>query len=184
MPAIRPLHIGHVILVFRIWAVMMRSPKTMPKYADAFFETLNHIKMILSYKISSFTIGLSTSPELLIFKEVDLLQEHQNFWVKIVYNAKGVNRSWSWLGRITVCIFALHDAMKTVHATFKIPDYGTKHTVPDMQNEILHVAEALQKDRIQELWSDRPWKDQVAPTTVYSLVPQGRTWRERMAPQS
>ncbi|KAJ7729211.1 hypothetical protein B0H14DRAFT_3617620 [Mycena olivaceomarginata] len=98
----------------------------------------------------------------------ELLDDWQtNFWAKIVYNAKGVNRSWSWLGRITVCIFALRDAMKTVHAAFKIPDYGTKHTVPDMQNEILRVAEALQKDRIQELWFNRPWKDQV------SLVPPG-----------
>ncbi|KAJ7675030.1 hypothetical protein B0H14DRAFT_2423831 [Mycena olivaceomarginata] len=191
--------IGRVILVFRIWAVMMRSPKTMPKYADAFFETLNRIKtydpVLQKFFLHNWLVNITGIINR--FKEVDLLQEHQNFWAKIVYNVKGVNRSWSWLGRITVCIFALRDAMKTVHAAFKIPDYSTKHTVPDMQNEILRVAEALQKDRIQELWSDRLWKDQVvcvrdlfeeganyvntrgafsrytAPTTVYSLVPPG-----------
>ncbi len=32
--------IGCVILVLRMWMVMMRTPKTMPKYADAIFETL------------------------------------------------------------------------------------------------------------------------------------------------
>ncbi|KAJ7890049.1 hypothetical protein B0H14DRAFT_3705721 [Mycena olivaceomarginata] len=170
--------IGRVILVFRIWAVMMRSPKTMPKYADAFFETLNRIKtydpVLQKFFLHNWLVNITGIINR--FKEVDLLQEHQNFWAKIIYNAKGVNRSWSWLGRITVCIFALRDAMKTVHAAFKIPDYGTKHTVPDMQNEILRVAEALQKDRIQELWSDRPWKDQVVRVRDLfeeGLVPPG-----------
>jgi hypothetical protein len=36
--------IGRVVLVFCVWAVMMRTPKTMPKYANALFETLNRIK--------------------------------------------------------------------------------------------------------------------------------------------
>ncbi|KAF7373970.1 hypothetical protein MSAN_00609500 [Mycena sanguinolenta] len=191
--------IGRVVLVFRIWAVMMRSPKTMPKYADAFFETLNRIKsydpVLQKFFLHNWLVNLTGL--VFRFKEVDLLQEHQNFWAKIVYNAKGVNRSWSWLARITVCIFALRDAMKTVHATFEIPDYGTKHTVPDMQNEIQRVAEALEKNRIQELWPRRPWKDQVvrardlfeeganylntrgafsrytAPTTLYAIIPPG-----------
>ncbi|KAJ6450910.1 hypothetical protein C8R45DRAFT_1113838 [Mycena sanguinolenta] len=168
--------IGRVILVFRIWAVMMRSPKTMPKYADTFFETLNHIKsydpVLQKFFLHNWLVNLTGL--LFGFKEVDLLQEHQNFWAKIVYNAKGVNRSWSWLARITVCIFALHDAMKTVHATFKIPDYGTKHTVPDMQNEIQRVAEALEKDRIKELWSQRPWKDQVV--RAHDLFEEGANY--------
>ncbi|KAF8170903.1 hypothetical protein K438DRAFT_2059793 [Mycena galopus ATCC 62051] len=155
--------IGRVVLVFRIWAVMMRSPKTMPKYADAFFETLNRIQtydpVLQKFFLYNWLVDITGLANR--FKEVDLLQEHQNFWAKIVYNAKGVNRSWTWLARITVCIFALGDAMKTVHATFKILDYGTKHTVPDMQKEVLAVADALEKDRIQELWPDRPWKNEV-----------------------
>ncbi len=64
------------------------------------------------------------------FKEVDLLQEHQNFWAKIIYNAKGSNKSWKWLSMVTVCIWTLRDAMCTVHKTFRIPAYGTKHTSP------------------------------------------------------
>ncbi|KAJ7731953.1 hypothetical protein B0H14DRAFT_2639941 [Mycena olivaceomarginata] len=117
------------------------------------------------------------------FKEVDLLQEHQNFWVKIVYNAKGVNRSWSWLGRITVCIFALHDAMKTVHATFKIPDYGTKHTVPDMQNEILHERRHSRKIVSRSCGPTDLGRIKFAPTTVYSLVPPGSNMEGANAPQ-
>ena len=32
--------IGRVLNVLSIWMVMMRTPKTMPRYADAIFETL------------------------------------------------------------------------------------------------------------------------------------------------
>jgi hypothetical protein len=32
-------------------------------------------------------------------------------WAKIIYTAKGTNKSWEWLSMITVCIFTLHDAM-------------------------------------------------------------------------
>lgn len=42
--AIKAGDIGRVVNVFRVWMVMMRSPKTMPKYADAIFETLGRLK--------------------------------------------------------------------------------------------------------------------------------------------
>ncbi|KAK7027626.1 hypothetical protein R3P38DRAFT_2776632 [Favolaschia claudopus] len=168
--------IGRVVLIFRIWAVMMRTPKTMPKYADAFFETLGRLKsynpVLRKFLLHNWLVNLRGIID--GFKEVDLLQEHQNFWAKIIYNAKGVNRSWEWLSRITVCIFVLRDAMKTVQSTFKIPDYGTKHTVPDMKNEILRVAEALEKDRLQELWSERPWKEDVE--RVRDLLEEGSNY--------
>ncbi|KAF7341771.1 hypothetical protein MSAN_02031500 [Mycena sanguinolenta] len=168
--------IGCVVLVFRIWAVMMRSPKTMPKYADAFFETLNRIKtydpVLQRFFLHNWLVNLTGLA--FRFKEVDLLQEHQNFWAKIVYNAKGVNRSWTWLARITVCIFALRDAMKTVHATFKIPDYGTKHTVPDMQNEIRRVAERTVSKSYGRNGPGRiKWCEFVIYLKRYTLIPPG-----------
>jgi hypothetical protein len=44
--------IGSVCNVLRFWQVMMRSPKTMPRYADAIFETLGRLEIydpILKY---------------------------------------------------------------------------------------------------------------------------------------
>jgi hypothetical protein len=41
--AIKKGDVGRVINVLQIWMVMMRTPKTMPKYADAIFETLRRI---------------------------------------------------------------------------------------------------------------------------------------------
>lgn len=36
--------IGRVVLVLRIWMVMMWTPKTMPRYANAIFETLGRLQ--------------------------------------------------------------------------------------------------------------------------------------------
>jgi hypothetical protein len=42
--AIKKGDIGRVLNVLGIWMVMMRTPKTMPRYADAMFETLVRLK--------------------------------------------------------------------------------------------------------------------------------------------
>ncbi|KAJ7720953.1 hypothetical protein B0H16DRAFT_1474190 [Mycena metata] len=149
--AIKKGDIGRVINVLQIWMVMMRSPKTMPKYADTIFETLCRIDRY---------------DPVLNFKEVDLLQEHHNFWAKIIYNAKGSNRSWDWLSMITVCIFTLRDTMRTVQKTFNITSYGERHTVPDMTNEIQALADALREERLQEHVVNHPANDAENTTAV------------------
>lgn len=57
--AIKKGDIGRVLNVLSIWMVMMRSPKTMPRYADAMFETL--------VRIRSFPPKLRYVPLLLTF---------------------------------------------------------------------------------------------------------------------
>ncbi|KAF9011535.1 hypothetical protein BDZ89DRAFT_1119149 [Hymenopellis radicata] len=155
--------IGRVILVLRMWMVMMRTPKTMPKYADAIFETLARVDSyhpkLKAYFLHNWLVNLTGRPGR--FKEVDLLQEHQNFWAKIIYNAKGVNRSWDWLAMITVCIFSLRDAMRTVEKAYKIPSYGESHTVPSMTKEVELLATALATERIQEYTQNRLQNDNV-----------------------
>ncbi|KAJ7845679.1 hypothetical protein B0H13DRAFT_1647196, partial [Mycena leptocephala] len=166
--AIKKGDIGRVVNVLQVWMVMMRSPKTMPKYADAIFETLRRIDrydpVLKRYFLHNWLVNLTGRPY--SFKEVDLLQEHQNFWAKIIYNAKGSNRSWSWLSMITVCIFTLRDTMRTVQKTFNIPGYGELHTVPDMTNEVQMLVDALKDERLQEYVANRPANDPTDSTSV------------------
>ncbi|KAJ7772145.1 hypothetical protein DFH07DRAFT_866360 [Mycena maculata] len=150
--AIKKGDIGRVINVLRVWMVMMRSNKTMPK---RFF-------------LHNWLVNLTGRPY--SFKEVDLLQEHQNFWAKIIYNAKGVNRSWEWLSMITVCIFTL--------------PYGEKHTVPDMTKEIQVLADALCDEKIQEYVPNRPANnpsDSTATTAVRDLLEEGSKYADTRA---
>ncbi|EPQ61298.1 hypothetical protein GLOTRDRAFT_125020 [Gloeophyllum trabeum ATCC 11539] len=56
----------------------------MPKYADALFHIITHLKQMdpkLRHTfLMNWLVNLSGMPD--SFKEVDLLQEHQNVWAK------------------------------------------------------------------------------------------------------
>ncbi|KAJ7235273.1 hypothetical protein B0H12DRAFT_1027471 [Mycena haematopus] len=174
--AIKKGDIGRVLNVLAIWMVMMRAPKTMPRYADAIFETLVRIQKfppkLRQLYLANWLVNLTG--RLLGFKPVDLLQEHQNFWAKIIYNAKGTNKSWKWLAMITVCIFTLRDAMRTVQAAFQIPAYGEKHKTPPINDEVALIAKALQDEKIQTYVEDRPTNDHVNP--VRDLIKEGAVY--------
>ncbi|KAJ6609740.1 hypothetical protein B0H10DRAFT_2295466, partial [Mycena sp. CBHHK59/15] len=181
--AIKKGDIGRVVNVLQLWMVMMRSPKTMPKYADAIFETLRRIDrydpVLKHFFLHNWLVNLTGRPY--SFKEVDLLQEHQNFWAKIIYNAKGSNRSWSWLSMITVCIFTLRDTMRTVQKTFNITGYGERHTVPDMTEEVQTLADALKDEQLQEYVVNRPANDPMdstAVTPVRDLLEEGAKYAD------
>ncbi|KAE9390679.1 hypothetical protein BT96DRAFT_1063542 [Gymnopus androsaceus JB14] len=154
--AIKAGDIGHVINVFKVWMVMMRSKKTKPKYADAIFETLGRLATypeLRKFFLHNWLVNLTGKPN--SFKEIDLLQEHQNFWAKVIYNAKGSNRSWDWLSMITVCIQELRNAMQTVQKNFEISSFGTQHTIPDMTKEVEHLVQALKDNQIQSYVENR-----------------------------
>lgn len=57
---------------------------------------------------------------------------------------------------VTVCIFELRSAMRSVQKAFKIASLGTKHTIPDMSKEIDMLAQALKDNDVQAYIVDRP----------------------------
>ncbi|KAJ3892463.1 hypothetical protein GG344DRAFT_45307, partial [Lentinula edodes] len=83
--AIKAGDIGRVVNVSRMWMVMMRSKKTMPKYADVIFETLGRLstysETLRKFFLHNWLVNVSGTVN--GWKEVDLLQEHQNFWAKV-----------------------------------------------------------------------------------------------------
>jgi hypothetical protein len=103
---------------------------------------------------------------------------------QIIYNAKGVNRSWEWLSMITVCIFTLREAMRTVQKSFKIAAYGESHTVPDMSKEVQLLADALRDEKIQEYVVNRPANDpsdSTRTTAVRDLLEEGSKYADTRA---
>ncbi|KAF8827077.1 hypothetical protein HHX47_DHR5001104 [Lentinula edodes] len=163
--AVRTGDIGRVVNVLKMWMIMMRTKKTMPKYADAIFETLGRVttypEKLRKFFLHNWLVNVTGRPN--CFKEVDLLQEHQNFWAKTIYNAKESNRSWNWLAMVTVCIFELRNAMHTVQHAFNISSLGTKHTIPDMTQDINILATALEENKIQVYIMNRPSNEFIDP---------------------
>ena len=100
--SIREGDVGRVVNVLTFWMVEFRGTGSMPKYADALFETLTKLKQMdpirrlashfILYKnlfieccrkahLMNWLVNTSGKPG--HFKEVDLLQEHENYYIKV-----------------------------------------------------------------------------------------------------
>ncbi|KAJ6614984.1 hypothetical protein B0H10DRAFT_1950240 [Mycena sp. CBHHK59/15] len=135
----------------------------MPKYADALFKLINNLNKwdpaLWEAYLNNWLVNLTG--KICAFKEVDLLQEHQNFWAKVIYNAKGSSRSWDWLSMVTVVIFNLRDVMHNVQTQFKIPHHGVSHTSPKIDTDLANLQGWLEKHCLQSYVKDRPGKDNI-----------------------
>ncbi|KAL0569038.1 hypothetical protein V5O48_012934 [Marasmius crinis-equi] len=153
--SIKTGNIGRVVLVLRVWMVMMRTPKTMPCYANAIFETLGRIQeypeKLRVFFLHNWLVNLTGRTN--GFKENDLLEEQQNRWVK----------------HIRPLHFLSHH--RIVAKAFRTPYNSTQHTTPDMLKEIHCIADALCDERVQEYVPDRPANESVA--AVRDLFKEG-----------
>lgn len=77
--------VGSILNVLTYWLHEFRGTGMMPKYSDAVFEVLISLKempdALCDAYLMHWLVNISGKPNR--FKEVDLLQEHQNFWLKV-----------------------------------------------------------------------------------------------------
>ncbi|KAJ7821792.1 hypothetical protein B0H14DRAFT_2371177, partial [Mycena olivaceomarginata] len=128
---------GDVSMVLNIlahWMVMFRGTGSMPKYAYALFEVINNLeKKWLPAPRDAYLnnwvvnlMGIINS-----FKEIDLLQEHQNFWAKVGYQQ---------------------------HVS---PHHGIFHTSPNAAEDIAQLQGWLKSNKLQTYVKERPGKDSI-----------------------
>ncbi|KAJ6526837.1 hypothetical protein B0H10DRAFT_1974378 [Mycena sp. CBHHK59/15] len=86
------------------------------------------------------------------------------------------NKSWKWLSMITVCIFTLRDAMRTVQTAFEIPAYSEKHKTPPIDDEVALIAKSLKDNSIQLYVEHRPANDHITP--VRDLIQEGALYAD------
>ncbi|TEB27829.1 hypothetical protein FA13DRAFT_1877613 [Coprinellus micaceus] len=148
--AIKRGDIGTVVNVLTYWMIMFRGTGKMPKYADILFSTLTGLKkmhpMLKEKHLQNWLINLSGKKD--GFKELDLLQEHHNFWLKIIYAAKGSNKSWKWLSLVSTCLFALRDVIRQVQKAYKTPFNSTSHTHPSAAADIRKVCKHCGESKV------------------------------------
>ncbi|KAJ7195841.1 hypothetical protein GGX14DRAFT_575390 [Mycena pura] len=124
----------------------------MPKYADALlvFELINNLKTwdpaLREAYLNNWLVNLTG--KIRGFKEV-------------IYNAKGSNRSWDWLGMVTVVIFNLQDVIRNVQTQFKIPHHGISHSSPKIDTDLADLQGWLESHRLQSYVKDRAGKDDI-----------------------
>ncbi|KAJ7759710.1 hypothetical protein B0H14DRAFT_3165853 [Mycena olivaceomarginata] len=159
--AVKRGDVGGVLCVSAHWMVMFRGTGHMPKYADAIFRVLTELKSMHPKLREAYLMNwlANLSGKLLGFKEMDLLQEHQNFWLKVIYNARGSNRSWEWLGMISVSIFALRDVIRRVQLEYKIPHNSKSHSNPSTAKDIRAIRDYLELHKLQSVYPERADND-------------------------
>ncbi|KLO10804.1 hypothetical protein SCHPADRAFT_832004 [Schizopora paradoxa] len=174
--AVRDGDIGRVVNVLTLWMLEFRGTGSMPKYADMLYRVLKRLKemhpALREAFLRSWLVNVTGKEGR--FKAVDLLQEHLNFWAKLIYMAKGSNRSWKWLSMVTLCIWALRDVLRNVQSQFKVRHNGTSHTSPGTDNEIAKLRAYLEEGEIQRFWPARPHNDRVTPAR--DLIAQGASF--------
>ncbi|KAI0725210.1 hypothetical protein C8Q72DRAFT_934282 [Fomitopsis betulina] len=82
-----------------------------------------------------------------VWVEVDLLQEHLNFWIKTIYKVHGSSASWEWLVMISPCVDVLRCLAASMNSTLGAQQ-GTKHTTPSLERDIAHLRASLQHFRV------------------------------------
>lgn len=149
--------VGAILDIATHWMLMFRGTGKMPKYADALFHILVDLKSMHPKLRTAWLMNwlANLTGKVDGFKEMDLLQEHQNFWAKIIYSARGSNRSWEWLAMVSVSIFALRDVIRRVQSEYKTPFNSTSHTSPSTEADLKILRDHLKDLKLQTYMPER-----------------------------
>ncbi|KAH9901536.1 hypothetical protein C8Q73DRAFT_635931 [Cubamyces lactineus] len=144
---------GRVVTVLKLWALAFRGSGRI-KYAYELLHLIHNLthvwpeplrrKIILNNWLVNPT-GKDDS-----WVEVDLMQEHLNFWTKNVYQAHGSNASWEWLQTISPCIDILRRLATQINEDLGARQ-GNKHTTPDLDFDIHELMDSLAHHRVYDV---------------------------------
>ncbi|KII95550.1 hypothetical protein PLICRDRAFT_25991 [Plicaturopsis crispa FD-325 SS-3] len=135
---------GRVVLILKVWALSFRgSGRT--KYAHEMLHLCHNIahvwpKGIRDIVFNNWLVNPSGRPNAWV--EVDLMQEHMNFWIKNFYQAHGSSASWDWLGMIGPCVNILRHlvtSMNNVLGSY----HGNRHAALNLKNDIPELMRSL-----------------------------------------
>ncbi|GLB40944.1 hypothetical protein LshimejAT787_0901590 [Lyophyllum shimeji] len=155
---------GRVLLVLKIWALSFRgSGRT--KYAYEMLHIIHNLthvwpKPIREIILNNWLLNPTGKPN--SFVEMDLVQEHLNFWIKSYYKAHGSNASWEWLELVAPCVTALRHLANGLNDLFG-DDQGTRHAPPDLTEDIETLMESLVDYRVYQIIPGRIFDEDDPP---------------------
>ncbi|KAF9568050.1 hypothetical protein CPC08DRAFT_813857 [Agrocybe pediades] len=94
--------------------------------------------------------------------EVDLVQEHLNFWIKSFYKAHGSNASWEWLKLISPCVDVLRELARNFHDMLGA-DQGTRHAEPRLAKDIESLMKYLSEHKVYQIQKGRTLDEDEPP---------------------
>ncbi|KAJ7573000.1 hypothetical protein C8J56DRAFT_1008478 [Mycena floridula] len=155
---------GRVLLVLKAWALAYRGHGR-TKYAYEMLHLIHNLahiwpKPIRDIVLNNWILFPSGNPNSGV--EVDLVQEHMNYWIKSYYKAHGSNVSWEWLAMIAPCVQALRHIADMMKGSLGI-DIGSRHAPPDLVDDIDRLMKSLDENNVYRLTKGRVLDDDDKP---------------------
>ncbi|RDB27091.1 hypothetical protein Hypma_005008 [Hypsizygus marmoreus] len=140
---------GRVVTILKLWALAYRgSGRT--KYAHEMLHLLHNLLNVWSTELRSAITQnwlLNPTGKENAFVEVDLVQEHLNFWIKKIYKADGDAHSWDWLALVSPCVDVLRRLATRIHGDLGARQ-GSRHTVPELDKDIETLMKSLAEHEV------------------------------------
>ncbi|KAH9174081.1 hypothetical protein EDB89DRAFT_1849372, partial [Lactarius sanguifluus] len=158
---------GRVLLVLKLWAFSFRGSGR-SKYAYEVLHLLHNIthvwpEPVVTIVLNNWLVNLTGKAN--SFVELDLMQEHLNYWIKNYYQAHGSGASWEWLATISPCIEILRRlaALATeVNGTLGSKQ-GNRHASADLTKDIKILMDSLEQNNVYEEVLSRTLGDDESP---------------------
>ncbi|KAI4522028.1 hypothetical protein K525DRAFT_199783 [Schizophyllum commune Loenen D] len=156
---------GRILLVLKAWALSFRG-NGRTKYAHEMLHIIHNIEKVWPPRLARIITDnwlVNPTGKKNAFVEVDLMQEHLNFWIKIFYRAHGSNSSWEWLGVVAPCANVLRQLAKTMNSVLGAPSQGTRHAPADLSTDISELMKSLDEHDVYRLTPGRVLDDDDEP---------------------
>ncbi|KAJ7903121.1 hypothetical protein B0H13DRAFT_1483380, partial [Mycena leptocephala] len=142
--AIKAGNSGRVVNILRLWAFSYWGSGR-SKYAHEMLHLLHNLicvwtKELRHVVLQNWLLNPTGKPN--SFVEIDLVQEHLNFWIKKIDKADGDGHSWDWLAMISPCVGILRTLATRIHTDLGARQ-GSKHTIPDLGEDIATLMDSL-----------------------------------------
>ncbi|KAF7372061.1 hypothetical protein MVEN_00064400 [Mycena venus] len=135
---------GRVLVILRMWAFCYRG-NGRTKYAHEMLHLLHDLICVWTKELRYIVLQnwlANPQGKPYSFVEIDLVQEHLNFWIKKIYKADGAGHSWDWLALISPCVDILRQLATKINIDLGARQ-GSKHASPDLAEDITALMDSL-----------------------------------------
>ncbi|KAJ7742551.1 hypothetical protein B0H16DRAFT_1323267 [Mycena metata] len=140
---------GRVLIVLRLWAFLYRGSGR-SKYAHEMLHLLHNMICVWTRELRAIIMQnwlANPQGKANAFVEIDLVQEHLNFWIKKIYKADGAGHSWDWLALISPCVDILRQLATKINVDLGARQ-GSKHATPDLADDIDVLMDSLAEHEV------------------------------------
>ncbi|KAG6854111.1 hypothetical protein C0991_010275 [Blastosporella zonata] len=156
-------HIPIGDMVFENACLFLRDALLSRLFADAVKAgDSSLVILVLKKKVIMQSWLLNPTGKANRFVEIDLVQEHLNFWIKKIYKADSDAHSWDWLALISPAVDVLRQLATKIHGELGLRQ-GLRHTVLDLEKDMDILMKSLDEHEVYVVKPSRVLDPQDSP---------------------